>query len=276
MLAELKLGPQDWSSVIPAIASALNEASIDRLGRLPDGPARSPLEVMTGMLPKRPLLRVLPAEANHASAKTIARARALQLIRSEELQKTLDEIHKDVQHAVSLRRERAIAVHNKATNIISPSFTVGDFVLVRRAVDRGHKLQFRWFGPCCVTSVHGDLVYGVTSLRGGKTERVHCARLLRYRDSLLGKPIPQDMLELAERTESRYEVIEKIVDLGQDRDVLFFRVQWEGLPDEQDYTWQPVEELYDDVPDVVNAFLSSFKKKKKVVAAVKRNLGISF
>ena len=160
MLAELKLGPQDWSSVIPPIASALTEASIDRLGRRPDGPARRPLEVMTGMMSKRPLRLVLPAEANHATAKTIDRARALQLIRIEALQKTLDEIHKDVQNDVSLRRERAIDAQNNTTNIVSPSVTVGDFVLVFRAVDRGNKLQFRWFGPCRVKSVHSDLVYG--------------------------------------------------------------------------------------------------------------------
>ncbi len=55
ILAELKLEPQDWASVIPAIASALNEASMDRLGRRPDGLARSPLEVMTGILPQAPL-----------------------------------------------------------------------------------------------------------------------------------------------------------------------------------------------------------------------------
>ena len=123
--------------------------------------------------------------------------------------------------------------------------------------------------------MHGDLVYEITSLRGGKTEGVHCARLLKYRDSLLGKTVPQDMLDLAKRTESCYEVIEKIADLGQDRYGLFFRVQWEGLPDERDYTWQPVEELYADVPDIVNAFLSSFKKNKKVFATVKRHLGTS-
>ncbi len=134
---------------------------------------------MTGILHKRPLFRVLPADVHHASAKTIDRARALQLIRIEELQKTLDEIHKDVQHAVSLRRERAIAAHNKATNIIAPSFAVGDFVLVRRATDRGHKLRFRWFGSCRITSVHGQLVYGITPLRGGKTDRIHCAWLLK-------------------------------------------------------------------------------------------------
>ncbi len=55
MLAELKLGPQDWASVIPAIASALHEASMDSLGRSPDGLAGSPIDAMTGILPKRPL-----------------------------------------------------------------------------------------------------------------------------------------------------------------------------------------------------------------------------
>ncbi len=176
---------------------------------------------------------------------------------------------------MSLRRERANAAHNKATNITALSFAVGDFVLVRRATDGGHKLRFRWFGPCRITSIRGHLLYGITPLRGGKIERVHCARSLKYRDSLLGKQIPQDMLDLAERTESRYEVIEKIVDLGQDHDGLFFQVQWEGLPDKRDYTWQPPKELHADVPDLVTSFLVSFKKTKKLVAIVKRHLGIS-
>ncbi len=42
-----------------------------------------------------------------------------------------------------------------------------------------------------------------------------------------------------------------------------------------DYTWQPAKELYADVPDLVTEFLASFKKKKKLVAVVKRHLGIS-
>ncbi len=97
MLADLKIGPEDWASVIPAIAFALSEASMDRLGRSPDGLARSPFEVMTGIVFKRPLLRVLTADVDHASVKTIDCASALLIIRIEQLQKTLDEIHKDVQ-----------------------------------------------------------------------------------------------------------------------------------------------------------------------------------
>ncbi len=137
MLAGIKLWPQDWYSVIPAIASSLNEESMDRLGRRSDGLTRSPLDVVTGILPKRSLLRVLPANVENTSVKTIDRACALQLIRFEELQKTLEEIHKDVHHSLSLRRERAVPAYNKTTYIVVPSFAVGDFVLVRRAAELG-------------------------------------------------------------------------------------------------------------------------------------------
>lgn len=274
MIGELKLAPQDWPSVLPAISTTLKEASLARLGRRPEGIPRSPLEVMTGIEPNRPVLRILPNNAERISAKTIDHARALQFIKIDELQTTLDNMHKDTTDAISASRDRAIEAHNKATNIIAPSFAIGDFVLVRRAVDRGHKLKFRWFGPCRITPVHGSLVYGVTPLQGGKSARVHCARLLKNRDSLLGTTVPDDMLELAERSESRYEIIEKIIDVGTADDGFFFQVKWDGLPDERDYTWQPITELFTDVPDMVIDLLSSFKKKKKTVVLVKRQLGI--
>ncbi len=52
-----------------------------RLGRRPDGLVRGPLEDMTGILSKRPLLRELSTDAEHASAETIDRSRVFQLIR---------------------------------------------------------------------------------------------------------------------------------------------------------------------------------------------------
>ncbi len=173
---------------------------------------------------------------------------------------------------MSIRRERAIAKHDKAMNIIASSFAVGEFVLFRRATDRGHKLRFSLFGTCRITSVHGQLVYGIAPLRESKTERVS---VLKYRDSLLVKQISQDMLALAERTESHYEVIEKIFDLDQDQNGLFFQVQWDGPHDNHGYTWQHAKELYIDVPDLFTAFLALFNKKNKLVATVKRHIGIS-
>lgn len=200
---------------------------------------------------------------------------AEQVVPISELQAALEQMHKYVERSVSLRRERAIAAHNKATNIVAPSLVVGDFVLVRRANDRGHKLRFRWFGPCQVTAICSPLVYGITPLQGGKTERVHCARLIKHRDPLLGNPVSQEMFDLAERTESRFEVVEKLLDVGEAPDGLFFRVQWEGLPDKRDWTWQPVSELYSDIPDTVVNFLKAFKSKNSLVSKIKRKLSIA-
>lgn len=274
MIAELKLAPQDWNSVLPIIASALNEASLGRLGMRKDGIPLSPLEVMTGIEPKRAILRILPNNPNVTKATSLDHARAAQVIAIRTLQDDLDNVHKDVSEAVSTRRKRAIAAHNKATNIITPSFDVGDFVLVRRSNDIGHKLRFKWFGPCRITAVYSSLVYGVTSLHGGKTERIHCARLLKYRDSLLGQEVPKDMLQLAETTEARYEVVESIKDIGEAPDGLFFHVQWEGLPDKRDWTWHPIAELHSDIPDMVTNFLRQFKFKKPIASKIRKQLNL--
>lgn len=274
MLTELKLGPQDWAAVLPAVATALNESGLERLGRGQGGTARSPLEVMTGIFPKRQVLRVLPPSLDYLKAKSVNHARAVQLLNIEELQTSLNALHKDVHGLVTKRRDQAIAKHNTKTNIVSPSFSVGDFVLVRQASDRGHKLRFKWFGPCRVTAIHGPLVYSVTTLSDSKTDRVHAARLLKYDDALQGKEVPQAMLDLADKTESRYEVIDRIVDIGEDKDGIWFRVIWDGLPDQRDWTWQLASVLYTDIPDQVIEFLKT-AKKKKLVSKFKRQLGIS-
>ena len=240
LLGELKLAPHDWPAVLPAVSSALNSASLDRLGSRDDGITRTPLEVMTGIQPRRPILQIIPSGLNITQAKTISHARTAQIISINQLQEALDNLHRNVSTSSQARRERAVEAHNKATNIVAPNFSVGDFVLVRRASDKGHKLKFRWFGPRRITSVHGPLVYGVTPLRGGNAERVHCARLLLYPDSLLGTTVPDEVLDLADRTESRYETTDRITDIGEKHDGIFLRIQWDGLPYEHDWTWHPL------------------------------------
>lgn len=275
MITELKLAPQDWATVIPSVSSALNEASLDRLGKRPDGIPFSPLEVMSGIVPNRSVHQIVPHDLAVTAGKIIDGARVAQVLAIKDLQVALDQMHKEVAISVGNRRERAIEAHNKATNIITPSLHVGDFVLVRRANDRGHKLRFRWFGPCAVSKVFSAHVYGITPLRGGNEERVHCARLIKYRDALNGQPVPKDMMDLAEQTDSRYEIVDRIVDVGEAPDGLFFQVQWEGLPDKRDFTWQPIGDMYADIPDVVEAFLETFKGKRPIVGKIKRQLSLA-
>lgn len=69
ILAELKMAPQDWTLVIDQIPSILNEAPEERLGRNPDGSTRSPLQVMTGIRPRRALLQVMPGRMSSGDAR---------------------------------------------------------------------------------------------------------------------------------------------------------------------------------------------------------------
>ena len=81
-------------------------------------------------------------------------------------------------------------------------------------------------------------------------------------------------MDLAERIESRYEIVEKIVDVGEAPDGLFFRVQWDGLPDQRDWTWQPDEVLYADILTIVKDFLATTSAKESIVSKIKRQLNI--
>ena len=69
-------------------------------------------------------------------------------------------------------------------------------------------------------------------------------------------------------------MVDHTVDLSQADDGLFFRVQWDGLPDEADYTWRPIPEIYTDVPKMVTDFLRDCKKSQKLVATARRQLDI--
>ncbi len=45
------------------------------------------------------------------------------------------------------------------------------------------------------------------------------------------------------------------------------QTSWEGLPDKEDFTWQSLQELHEDVPDALTKLLTKSKKKKFVKKA---------
>lgn len=57
-------------------------------------------------------------------------------------------------------------------------------MLVRRAVYRGHKLQYKRIGPLRIEQVHSPLVYSVAKFNGTDQQRVHATRLIRYNAQL--------------------------------------------------------------------------------------------
>ncbi len=274
LLAELKLGPHDWPAVIDSVPSIINCTPLTRLGINTDGSTRSPLQVMTCIYPRRPILRVLPSGATPLQARTLTLAQAQQAYSVSVLQKALDELHKDVGRRINTRRKRAIEEHNRKTNIVLPRFSVGEFVLVRRTDKTGHKLSFRWSRPRRIIACPSELVYVVQNLNSSRQERVHCARIILYSGSLDNSEIPAAKLDFPDRSDSRYEVLESIVNIGEAPNGLHFQLRWDGLPDQRDLTWGPISTIYQDVPDMVLDFLRT-TRKKRLAAKAASQLGIS-
>ncbi len=56
------------------------------------------------------------------------------------------------------------------------------------------------------------------------------------------------------------EIVDNLLDIGEADDGLHVQVQWEGLPDKVDWTWNAVTQLYEGVPEKLMEFLQKAKK----------------
>ena len=82
-------------------------------------------------------------------------------------------------------------------------------------------------------------------------------------------------MDLVERTASRYEVVERIMNIGEAPDGYLFQLQWKNLQDKRDWTCNSITDLYADIPDMVKDFISKCKSKKTILFKVKRQLNLN-
>jgi len=260
--SELKLAPHDWPTVVGMIQSILNESPLKRLGSKGPGVYRSPLEVMTGISPNRKHFSNTQVGKSKIKSKSLSKARLLQLLEINLLQEAFDGMHKTTTEKVSKSREKKIKMHNQKTNIISQTFNLGDFVLVRKAQNKGHKLSYRWIGPRRITKILGELVYEVENMVTGKIEAVHATRIQLYRSSAEGTEVSKKLMGHIEASEATYEIVDQFLKLSKSSGEFYVQTMWLGLPDKKDWTWQKLSELYEDMPDRVSEFLVNYKNKK--------------
>lgn len=127
------------------------------------------------------------------------------------------------------RRKKAIDAHNASINIVQPRFEIGDLVVVRCGSKDRHNLSLKWAGPRWIVAAPSSLVYIVEQLSNKRMERVQCTRLAKYNARLDGSSVTQEILDLASRTESRYEILNSIMHMAEDTNVVWLHLCWEGL-----------------------------------------------
>ncbi len=96
--AEFKIAEADWSTTVPAIQSIINNTPARRLG------GRAPITVHTGMDSGNPLNLALSSIC-YNPVGSIDQARAIQKLKIDDLQKSLDSMHKEVSATLSEYRK---------------------------------------------------------------------------------------------------------------------------------------------------------------------------
>lgn len=156
-----------------------------------------------------------------------------------------------------------------------PRFTVNDFVVVRKAQNVEQKLSFKLQSPRRIVATVSPLVHVVEQLGSTRRrEKVHCTRPFRYDGGLDGVNVPEEVLELADCSEAKHEILGRILDIGLENSKIWLQLQWEGLPDVRDYTWSALQDIFEDVQDMVMDSLKTTPRRQLAEQAA-RQLGIS-
>ena len=133
-------------------------------------------------------------------------------------------------------------------------------------------MNFRWLGPRRILDAESELVYKVSKLDRSSVENVHAARQRLYKPQMEGTVLSKELMDLVERTEARYELMENLMVIGEDADGIQIHVQWLGLPDQRDRTWVPLLTLLEDAPEMLTSFSSMLKKKKALGAKANQHV----
>ena len=142
---------------------------------------------------------------------------------------------------------------------VDVNFAVGDYVLWAKdvTVHKQHqeKLHAKWYGPMRVTAAVTPWIYEIEDLLNGTKYKAHTRRLKYYIDSSLN--ITEEVKE-----QLRHDNVQWEVNAFLDRRCVNKRkhkwellVEWTGYEGGGENTWEPVLQLYQDVPTLVKKYL---------------------
>ena len=220
VLAEFRLAPSDWPSILECVQSVMNHAPLRRLGNSDpsiSGVYRTPLQVFTGHTPTRPLIRTAPIE-QYQPARDTSEVQLCQLIEVKKLQLAFDAIHKDVVGLTTHSRQKSIEQHNRKTNIQPINFVEGDLFVVRETRRMKHKLVFLWRRTRRVLSCVSPNVFVIEDLVSGKRKEIHARRIQFYKSTLDGRELSREEMSLVEHLEAHYEQVKQFRAIRKDGD----------------------------------------------------------
>ena len=138
-------------------------------------------------------------------------------------------------------------------------------MLVARAVTR-NKLDMTWSGPHEVDSAINNFVYEVRPCVADQGNRrpmkVHVVRLRRFANGPLGTPADREAIEKAAQHDYPDNVVKRLLAHRMTAQGMQIQVRWLGFDHAHD-TWEPANNLAEDVPELLEAYLYDKRADKR-------------
>ena len=251
LLAESNLPIENWHLLTPLVQATLNQAACATRANF--APAKLQLARNT----------IRPLDTIAWSALTEEQGAAVQDLQLSEkcrqyFKATARAVQADWLHAAAglrrrhdqnvVAREKVIANSKRKAD----QFQIGEYVLVLNTIPT-NKLRTKWMGPYQITTTINTNVYVVKDLLRGYEKTVHAQRMKLYADASL--LLTEDIKNSAAYDASSF--VDSIVGHREtDTGTIEFEVQWSGFESNEN-TWEPIKQLHEDVPFVVEQYLTS-------------------
>lgn len=254
LLSEWKLPILHWPSIVDAIHSIINQSALQSLGKRQDGKTPCPFIMFTRIKFATLLTRPNPL-IQYEDLDELCAARRKAILNIVFLQATLDGIHREVPEINDKRRASACKRHNRKDNVLHVNFSIGDYVMVCSHAKLNHKLQWMLTGPMHFVEVKSNLIFIVEDLLHTNPQTMHAKRMMLYPARKREQAASQELKYQAAHYDSTYHLGNSLSAVRKHKGKYEVRVEWTGFQNGVDTTWEPVQKIRDDVPELLDEFL---------------------
>ena len=245
LLSEFRSAVDEWDLVLPVVEFIVNHRPRDVLG------GRSAIEVSTGRRPKNALELVLWKGLKIKGATKMKTTTARVDEFCNKLVKSLGRLHEEIANEAERKQRKKTARQARNPGI---RFCEGDLVMVSAVknaanVQRHSKLMVLWQGPYQVVDVVSPTTLNVQNVGGGKVVPVSWRKCKR-----LGGPELKvsDAVKTAAIHDLQKFLVEDLLAWKGKKGAVKLQVKWRGY---EEVTWEPLENLYEDVPYLVRKYV---------------------
>ena len=261
LLASKGVEVKRWPNWVPAV----QEECLNKVMRVTARGGKTPMQLLTGLTPEGAIAHIACLGVDASIADGVPAA---------EIEARLTGLHESMaglwQDAVNAQQRRRRGRKPKRDTL--PTFNIGDTVLVAQAVPTS-KLAMTWTGPHEVLRTINPFVFEVrpcVAEQGKrKPQRVHVVRMRRFANAPLGTPADAAAIEQAARRDFPDNIPDRLLAHRRDADGMKIQVRWLGFDRTHD-TWEPVSNLAEDVPEMLESYLYEQRADAQCARALRR------